>query len=115
MSHRGLEGVLEHYRNPRNYGAIADPDATAEDLNELCGDRVRFQVKLEGTTVRQVGFVGDGCAIMVASASILTELVTGRTVAEVAAISADELCGSLDHGNKNRAVTNATNKMPMAA
>ena len=87
------EVILDHYKNPRGYGALADPDARAEGQNPLCGDEVTVSVKFgpDGETIADVGFEGRGCAISQAATSMLTELVRGRTAAEVAALPKDEL------------------------
>ncbi|MGB5102593.1 MAG: SUF system NifU family Fe-S cluster assembly protein [Steroidobacteraceae bacterium] len=74
--------IVDHNRNPRNFRPMPDADAHAEGFNPLCGDRLTLYVKLDGETIRDVAFQGSGCAISVASASLLTESVKGRTVAE---------------------------------
>jgi len=82
--------ILDHYRNPRNYGHLEKPDAQADDLNPLCGDTIHMELKLDdGGTVRDVKFVGKGCAISQASASMLTESVKGLKLADVARLSKD--------------------------
>jgi nitrogen fixation NifU-like protein len=75
--------IVDHNRNPRNFRPMPDADAHAEGFNPLCGDRLTLYVKLEGNTIRDVAFQGSGCAISVASASLLTESVKGKTVPEV--------------------------------
>jgi nitrogen fixation NifU-like protein len=74
--------IVDHNRNPRNFRAMPDADRHAEGFNPLCGDRLTLYVKLEGDTIRDVSFEGSGCAISVASASLLTESVKGRAVAD---------------------------------
>jgi nitrogen fixation NifU-like protein len=74
--------IVDHNRNPRNFRAMPDADTHAEGFNPLCGDRLTLYVKLDGDTIRDVAFQGSGCAISVASASLLTETVKGRTVPE---------------------------------
>jgi nitrogen fixation NifU-like protein len=86
------ELILDHYKNPRNHGLLADPDAVAEGQNPLCGDEVTVTVRLaEGDVIEDVGFEGRGCAISQAATSMLTDLVKGRTAAEVAAMPKEEL------------------------
>jgi nitrogen fixation NifU-like protein len=87
------EVILDHYKNPRSYGVLADADARAEGQNPLCGDEVTVSVKFgpDGETIEQVGFEGRGCAISQAATSMLTELVKGRTAADVAALPREEL------------------------
>jgi nitrogen fixation protein NifU and related proteins len=79
--------ILDHYRNPRNFGKLENYDATAEDLNPLCGDQIRMDLKIDGGIVSDVRFSGRGCAISQASASMLTERVKGMKLNDVARLS----------------------------
>lgn len=72
--------IVDHNRNPRNFRPMPDADRQAEGFNPLCGDRLTLYVKLDGNTIRDVAFQGSGCAISVASASLLTESIKGRSV-----------------------------------
>ena len=74
--------IVDHNRNPRNKRAMPEADRRAEGFNPLCGDRLTVFVKLDGDRISDVSFDGSGCAISVASASLLTESVKGRTVPE---------------------------------
>jgi len=74
--------IVDHNRNPRNFREMPDASAHAEGFNPLCGDRLTLYVRLDGERISDVSFQGSGCAISVASASLLTESVKGRTVAE---------------------------------
>ena len=87
------EVILDHYRNPRGHGVLADPDASADGQNPLCGDEVSIFVSFaeDGDTIEDVKFSGRGCAISQAATSMLTEMVQGRSAAEVAALPRDEL------------------------
>lgn len=76
--------LLRHWRKPQNFGELADADGVAEELNPLCGDRIRLEVKLRGDLVADLRFKGDACSIAVASASVLSELVRGRAPEEIA-------------------------------
>lgn len=87
--------VLEHFRRPRNRGTLAEPTMAQEGVNPLCGDRVKIELRIEGNTVREARFSANACAICVASASILTELVQGAPLDEVETLSVDDLVGSL--------------------
>lgn len=78
--------ILDHNRRPRNFGAIADADRRAEGRNPLCGDQVTVFVKLDGDRLAEVRFVGQGCAISKASASLMTAAVAGKRVAEADAL-----------------------------
>ena len=79
--------ILDHYRNPRNFGTIERPDAQAEDLNPLCGDQIRMDQRVNDGVVSDVRFSGKGCAISQASASMLTEAVKGMKLEDVAKLS----------------------------
>jgi len=82
--------ILDHYRNPRNFGHLDEADAQAEDLNPLCGDTIKFELKVdEAGRVADVRFSGKGCAISQASASMLTETVKGQKLEDVARLSKD--------------------------
>ncbi|HET7114609.1 MAG TPA: iron-sulfur cluster assembly scaffold protein [Pyrinomonadaceae bacterium] len=91
------EKLLDHFRHPRNYGALTAPDISYESFNPLCGDRIRIEVKLAGDVVKgvvkEVRFRGDGCAISIAAASLLTELLLAT---ETGAISDDQLIAALE-------------------
>lgn len=76
--------VLDHGRHPRNFRAIAEPARKARGHNPLCGDRVTVYVALDGERIADVSFEGRGCAISTAAASLMTEVLKGRTVAEAA-------------------------------
>lgn len=81
------EVILDHYKRPRNRGRLEPPDHRAEGYNPLCGDRVALTVRLDDDRIEEVAFEGEGCAISTASASLLTEAVSGKTVDEVREIS----------------------------
>jgi len=81
--------ILDHYRNPRNFGHLDCPAACAEDLNPLCGDQIRMELDVQDGVVRDVRFSGKGCAISQASASMLTESIKGMPLEEVAKLSKD--------------------------
>lgn len=85
------EVILDHYRNPRNKGTLDPADHTYEDTNPLCGDEVRIDVRVADDRIAEVKFSGRGCAVSQASASILTEMVEGLPLAEVKALTKDDL------------------------
>jgi nitrogen fixation NifU-like protein len=87
------ENILDHYKNPRNHGEIADADAYAEGMNPLCGDEVSIFVTFaeDGETIADAKFAGRGCAISQASTSMLTELVKGRKARDVLQFEREEL------------------------
>jgi nitrogen fixation NifU-like protein len=87
--------ILDHYRRPRNAGTLPHPDASFEDNNPLCGDRIRMDIQLNDGVVSDIKFQGRGCAISQASASLLTEAVKGKTLAEIAQIGKEEVLENL--------------------
>jgi nitrogen fixation NifU-like protein len=74
--------IIDHNRQPRNFGRLNPADAHAEGFNPLCGDRLELYVTLEGERLKDLKFEGKGCAISVASASLMTETLKGKTRAE---------------------------------
>lgn len=78
--------ILDHNKNPRNRRRIENADRTADGYNPLCGDRVVVFVKLDGDVVADVAFEGSGCAISTASASLMTQMIKGKSVAEAKAL-----------------------------
>ena len=80
------EVILDHYRRPRNRGTLAEPTGSASLRNPLCGDEVDVHVAMRDGKVEDVKFGGRGCSISQASASMMTELVKGRTPDEVHAL-----------------------------
>jgi nitrogen fixation protein NifU and related proteins len=93
------EVILEHNKNPRNFREIENADRTADGNNPLCGDALRVYVALEDDKVKDVAFKGSGCAISKASASMMTQVVKGKT-REEAEVLFDEfhrmVTGNLD-------------------
>jgi nitrogen fixation protein NifU and related proteins len=84
------EYILDHYRNPRNFGHLEHPTASAEDMNPLCGDKVRVDLQVgDDGRISDVRFSGKGCAISQASTSMLTEAIKGKTLEEVAQLPQD--------------------------
>jgi len=83
--------ILEHYRRPHNFGVLETPTASYEGSNPLCGDRITMMLGIRDGVVAEVAFTGRGCAISQASASLLTDEVKGKALAEVAQITPDDL------------------------
>jgi nitrogen fixation NifU-like protein len=71
--------ILDHNKRPRNFGTLAHADAQADGHNPLCGDRLHLAMRLAGDRIEDVRFEGKGCAISVASASLMTEAIKGKT------------------------------------
>ena len=88
--------LLDHFRHPRNYGSLAAPDISNEQFNPLCGDRIRIELRLDHSIVNEVRFKGDACAICTAAASLLTELILGADITELAGISDARLISALE-------------------
>ena len=92
MSSVYSEIILDYYRHPRNKGTLDHPQISAKDSNPLCGDIIEMQLELDkNNSVKEVRFNGQGCAISQASASMLTELVKGKTLDDARKISKDEI------------------------
>ena len=87
--------ILDHFRNPHNFGSLPTPDITYEGVNPLCGDRIRIELELREGVVETARFTGDGCAISLAAASLLTEMVVGARIDDGEVISSDALLSSL--------------------
>ena len=90
------EHILDHYKRPRNAGRLEGADLTGRELNPSCGDSIELFLKLDGCDcVSDVKFEGRGCAISQASASLLTERIKGRPLADVMAVDEKDLLGLL--------------------
>lgn len=83
MSDLYRENILDHYGNPRNEGILENPDISHERQNPVCGDIVRLDIKLEDGRVKEARFRGQGCVISMASASMFTEEIKGKTISEL--------------------------------
>jgi nitrogen fixation NifU-like protein len=91
------ENILDHYKNPHNYGLLEEPDAQAEGQNPLCGDEVTVSLRFaaDGETIEEIGFEGRGCAVSQAATSMMTDIVKGKTASQVAALPKEELLGEV--------------------
>jgi nitrogen fixation NifU-like protein len=85
------ETILDHYRHPRNYGDLPNANAHAKDANNLCGDVIGMQVRVNAGMIEDVRFRGEGCAISMATASMLTEFSKRKRVSEVKKLGKDDL------------------------
>ena len=83
--------IRQRWRKPRHRGELPDATAVAEDVNPLCGDRVRVAVRVEDGAVAEARFSGDSCAICTASADVVTELATGRSTVDAARLGTDDV------------------------
>ena len=80
------EVILDHRRSPRNFGTLDDADRVVDGVNPLCGDKLKLYIKLSDDRISDIRFEGTGCAISVASTSLMTERVKGSTVDEALAL-----------------------------
>ncbi len=87
--------AVEHFTDPRNVGAVQDPDGKGSDTNPSCGDRTTMTVKLADGRISEVRFRTFGCVAAIASASLLTEVATGRTAEDARRIEPGELIALL--------------------
>ena len=87
------EQILDHYKNPRNYGELEDPTFSHVGENPMCGDEIKVDVTLaeDGETIEYVSFVGDGCAISQASASLLSQELPGMSLDELEGMDRDDV------------------------
>ena len=90
--------ILDHYRSPRNFGTLDHPDASAEDLNPLCGDEIRMDLRLDDGRISDIRFSGKGCAISQASASMLTESAKGMQLRDVAKLGKEAVLENVGIG-----------------
>lgn len=89
------EIILDYFKNPRNYGRLENYDVSYRDSNPLCGDEVEMQVKFDGDKISEIMFIGKGCAISQASASMLTELAKGKDLEWVKKLSKEDILDML--------------------
>ena len=87
------EEILEHWQHPQNWGRLADFDFEAEVINPLCGDRIKVQVKLneERLTINDIRYTGTGCAISIASASVLSENIKNRSLKSLESLKGEDI------------------------
>ena len=80
------EEILDHYKHPRNFGDLTDFEFKDSDRNSSCGDSLEMGIKVKGGKIIDIRFTGIGCAISLASASMLTEMLKGKTLVQAAKI-----------------------------
>ena len=83
--------ILEHWKNPQNYGVVQDSDIDVEEYNPYCGDRMRLTLNIEKGRIKDVAFTGEGCAISKASASLFTEEIKGESLADLKKVNGDHI------------------------
>ena len=89
------EYILDHYKNPRNFGRIENPDLSHEEENPLCGDVVGIDFRVRDGAIEDVRFHGRGCAISQASASLLTERIKGMSLEDARKIGKEDVLDEL--------------------
>ena len=93
------ENILDHFRNPHNFGKLPRADSESEEGNPLCGDKIGMQVQLtidnEQLIINNIRFTGEGCAISIASASMLTDKVKGMCAKDVGKLGLEDVVGLL--------------------
>ena len=98
--------VLDHFQHPRNPGEVANPNASVQIENPACGDVLKLTLRVTDGRIEEIRFLAQGCVPTMACASLLTELVQGRTVAEARQLRREDLVGAL--GGLPRASTHAS-------
>ena len=91
MSDLDMEILLDHYKDPRNFGHLDNPDVQHEEGNPSCGDQITIELQLDGNVIADMRFNGKGCAVSQASASMLTEVLIGKTLEDVTQMGRDEM------------------------
>lgn len=91
MSDLYRENILDHYKNPQNFGELEGVDAHSHESNPLCGDELDVFLKFDSDVVSEVGFTGAGCAISMSAMSMLSEELVGKTRTELASVSYDDI------------------------
>lgn len=89
------EIIIEHSKNPLNYGKIENPDVTFHDANPLCGDSIDIDIKIDDNKVTDIKFHGKGCAICMASSSVLTENVKGKDIEKIKDLEKNDILSEL--------------------
>ena len=85
------ETILDHYRHPRNYGDLPNANAHAKDSNVLCGDVIEMQLRVNANRIDDARFRGEGCAISMATASMLTEFSKGKSISAIKKLGKEEV------------------------
>lgn len=88
--------VLEHFRRPRNHRSLARPSVAREGYNPLCGDRVRMELEVDGAIIASAAFTANACAICTASASLLTERLSGASLESALSLRDEDVLAALD-------------------
>ena len=98
--------ILDHFQHPRNTGEVTNPDASAQIENPACGDVLKLTLRVAAGRIEEIRFLAQGCVPAMACASLLTELVKGKTIAEARQLRREELVRAL--GGLPQASTHAS-------
>jgi len=93
------EIILDYYKYPRNKGKVTNPDIVFKDTNPLCGDVIEMSIRVNSNHIKEIKFEGNGCAISQASASLLTDMVQGKSLEEIKNLTKEELLENLGAPN----------------
>ena len=85
------ENILDHFKNPRNFGKIENPSVHHKEFNPVCGDLIEIFLKVNNDKIEDVKFAGKGCAISMASSSMLTEKINGMSLTELKSMKEDDI------------------------
>lgn len=91
-----MENILDYYNNPRNFGDLENANIKNKSFNPLCGDEIEMQLILKGGKIKDVKFKGRGCAISIASTSMLTEKVKYKSIADVKKLKKEDIIEMLN-------------------
>lgn len=83
--------LLDHYKKPKNLGKIDNPDFVTQEYNPSCGDRIQIFGKIKNGKIEQISFLGEGCVISLATASMLTEFIKDKSTSEVLKLNSDDI------------------------
>lgn len=87
--------ILEHYKNPKNKGKMLVPDITIQDENPLCGDKLEIHLKIKENKLQDISFEGKGCALSIATASILTDEIKGKNLEDIKKLTREDIYAML--------------------
>ncbi len=85
------ENILDHFRNPRNMGKVKNADIKFSETNPLCGDVITVSLEIKDNKIKDIKFLGSGCAISQAATSMLTEALKGKTLDEIKKMSSEDI------------------------
>ncbi len=91
MSDIYKEKIIDHYKNPRNFGSLKNADVISKDVNTGCGDELEIQIKLDVDKIKEVKFNGIGCVISISSASMLTEFIKDKKISEIESLDREDI------------------------